>query len=358
MALSACAARPTEEAGRARALAQETRSFTDRGLHRLTAGMDPAMAALARRHDPVERRADPWGRVAGWTSYRIDTAPSLGFGTTFDDTARRINALRPFATLPIRPMRPFILTADAEDRARALTCLTQAVYFEAANESTEGQEAVAQIVLNRVRHPAYPNTVCGVVFQGSARRTGCQFSFTCDGSLAYAPEPTAWARARIVAERALDGFVLKAVGPATHYHADYVAPYWAPTLVKLKQIGAHIFYRWTGPWGEPGAFVDRYGGGEAHLTAAVLGGVDPRTQTLMFPGEAIAAPAPRSVTLDVGGESRTYQVAELAPGEIAPVQGLRPSRRKPTAEEIQRINAALAAFEGAPAPVEAEAPRP
>ncbi|MFN5901342.1 MAG: cell wall hydrolase, partial [Novosphingobium sp.] len=72
------------------------------------------------------------------------------------------------------------------DRSRALQCLAAAVYYEARSESDVGQRAVAQVVLNRVAHPSYPNTVCGVVYQGSERTTGCQFSFTCDGSLAKA----------------------------------------------------------------------------------------------------------------------------------------------------------------------------
>src|SRR5690606_18879319 len=141
-----------------------------------------------------------------------------------------------------------------------------AVYYEAAREPRLGQEAVAQIVLNRLRHPAYPRTVCGVVYEGSQRLSGCQFTFTCDGSLYFAPEPGLWERARVVAERALKGHVAAQVGTATHYHADYVAPYWAPTLYKIVQIGAHIFYRWTGPSGEPAAFTGRYRGGEKDLS--------------------------------------------------------------------------------------------
>jgi hypothetical protein len=127
------------------------------------------------------------------------------------------------------------------------------------------------VVLNRMRHPAFPKTVCGVVFQGADRKTGCQFTFTCDGALARKPDEAAWARARKVAEAALSGFVMKKVGNATHYHADYVAPYWSPTLVKVAVVGQHIFYRWTGGAGLPPAFGGRYGGGEmAGLRLATL----------------------------------------------------------------------------------------
>ncbi len=132
------------------------------------------------------------------------------------------------------------------DYGRALTCLTQAISYEAGNEAVAGQEGVAQVILNRVRHPAYPSTVCGVVYQGSERRTGCQFTFTCDGSLLRGRSAASLARAQIVAERVLAGQASALVGGATHYHADYVSPYWAPSLVQVARIGAHIFYRMPG----------------------------------------------------------------------------------------------------------------
>jgi spore germination cell wall hydrolase CwlJ-like protein len=310
--------------------------------------MDPAMRALALRHDPGLRRTDFWYRPEGWARLDIDRTPSLGFNATDPAVAEALNDLRPVADLPIRPMRPFVLKASREDRARALECLTQAVYYEAAREPEVGQEAVAQVVLNRVRHPAYPKSVCGVVYQGAARASGCQFTFTCDGSLRFAPEPARWRRARAVAERALDGHVDEKVGSATHYHADYVAPYWAPTLVKLAQVGQHIFYRWTGPWGEPAAFTGRYAGHEAVLTPAILGGVDARTQGEVLSPETQGVPARRTVTLAVAGEVRTYDVADpdAAGGVRTRVGGvLTPSRRKPTPEEIARINASLAEVE-------------
>src|SRR5690606_26226798 len=131
------------------------------------------------------------------------------------------------AEVRAEPARPFILeSAAAEDRGRALSCLTAAIYYEAGAESANGQRAVAQVVLNRLRHPNFPKTVCGVVFEGAERATGCQFTFTCDGSLARAPSAAGWKRAEAVAEAALDGFVDEAVGHATHYHAVYVVPYW------------------------------------------------------------------------------------------------------------------------------------
>lgn len=184
------------------------------------------------------------------------------------ETALEVNAQIPIAGGPNPSANPFLLArASAETRARALECLTSAVYYEAAQEPTNGQRGVAQVVLNRVRHPAFPNSVCGVVFEGSTRATGCQFTFTCDGSMALAPIAALWNRARKVAEAALAGYVYAPVGHATHYHANYVVPYWASSLTKTAVEGAHIFYRWQGGWGRPAAFGDRWSGLEG----------DPRT---------------------------------------------------------------------------------
>jgi spore germination cell wall hydrolase CwlJ-like protein len=138
---------------------------------------------------------------------------------------------------------------QAGARERAADCLAAAAWYEAGDDPT-GERAVIQVVLNRARHPAFQPTICGTVFQGSTRKTGCQFTFTCDGSLlARQPSATAWTRARAIALAALNGAVVPEVGLATHYHADYVVPYWRDSLVKLSQIGAHIFYNWPGYWG-------------------------------------------------------------------------------------------------------------
>lgn len=148
------------------------------------------------------------------------------------------------------------------DRSRALQCLTTAIYYEAGNEPEAGQRAVAQVVLNRVAHPAYPATVCGVVFEGSERSTGCQFSFTCDGSMRRKPVQAYWDRARRVAMAALSGEVYAPAGLATHYHTVFVSPYWAPSLHYLRTVGAHRFYRLQGAAGAPGSFDFAYLGGE------------------------------------------------------------------------------------------------
>lgn len=130
-------------------------------------------------------------------------------------------------------------------RRRAdLDCLTTAVYYEARGESPRGQAAVAQVVMNRVKHPAFPKSVCAVVFQGAGRK-GCQFSFACDGSMRKHREILAWNRARDVATRALAGAARAEVGAATHFHTTAVSPMWAPHMLRVANVGAHVFYKFA-----------------------------------------------------------------------------------------------------------------
>jgi len=124
----------------------------------------------------------------------------------------------------------------------ALDCMTRAIVYEAGFEPVEGQQAVAQVILNRLKLGTYPKTVCGVIYQGSERRTGCQFTFTCDGSLRRKVSDRVYLAARGVAQSALEGTLPDRVGSATHYHAYYVSPYWASSLARIGRIGAHIFY--------------------------------------------------------------------------------------------------------------------
>jgi spore germination cell wall hydrolase CwlJ-like protein len=217
------------------------------------------------------------------------------------DEARLVNASLPFSGTAIEAARPFHLTGYSSGGDRALQCMTQAVYYEAGFEPLEGRRAVAQVVLNRMRHPAYPNSVCGVIYQGSTA-PGCQFSFTCDGSLARPPARKAWDEAAAVAREALGGRVASAVGQATHYHTDYVAPYWAPRLSKIVQIGAHIFYRWPGNWGRRQAFTSAYAGEPAFsaspaATASLDAGAVPAAAASTLPED----PRDRRTISDVGG---------------------------------------------------------
>ncbi len=176
--------------------------------------------------------------------------------------AQQRNAAIPLSGLPLDHLAQFNLAGADGSYSTALRCMTQAVYYEAAVEPLQGRRAVAQVVLNRMRHPAYPNSICGVVYQGAERRTGCQFSFTCDGSLLRPPAAARWAEAAAVARTALGGYVEPSVGTATHYHADYVLPKWAFQLAKITQLGRHIFYRFNGNGGRSASFSDHYSGAE------------------------------------------------------------------------------------------------
>jgi len=329
--------------------------LSDKGLAAIARRMTPSQVALAERFDPSLRKAALYGLTPGWESLTLAGKPTLAFGETGLD-ALRLNAATPAAAGLLRAAQPFdFRPATAEDRRRAQRCLTQAIYYEAALEPTEGQEAVAQVILNRVRDPNYANTVCGVVFEGAERVTGCQFSFTCDGALSQAPVAWAWERARKVAEKALAGHVSQRVGTATHYHADYVHPWWAPTLNKLTQIGAHIFYRWKGVYGEPSAFRQTYSGREPLIDEARFARPRiqiPETTTVAEADAALALAAAngRSAmqTVEINGQTRVVGVTSLG------------GRRQATAQDIAAINQRLAAFEtpAAPAPTASAPPAP
>lgn len=222
------------------------------------------------------------------------------------DAARAWNDALPYSTDPVRPSAPvFASPTDIESYGRALDCLTTAIYYEAASETPAGQAAVAQVVLNRARHPAYPRTVCGVVFQGSERTTGCQFSFTCDGAMARTPSVAGWQRARAIAAAALNGHVATGVGTATHYHTDWVAPYWAPRLSKITKIGTHIFYRWNGAWGLPAAFRGVYAGAEPVIEK--MAGLS--TIAFETPVEVLDVSAPASLEFEAGAPVHTARLA-------------------------------------------------
>lgn len=251
-----------------------------------TLGLGGAMAAGAAWRAVVAHEAAPTA-IATAAGYEADdhfpgaaqlylaslpAPPALTPGTTGTVALPTIPV--PAASVAesgIVAARPFMLAGTGLDRSRALQCLADAIYYEAASEPDAGQRAVAQVVLNRVRHPAFPATVCGVVYQGS-ERGGCQFSFACDGSMARGRSRAAWARAANVAAAALAGYVYAPVGLATHYHTYAVTPAWNRTLVMTDMVGAHLFHRWKGYWGTAAAFDQRYRGGEPlpspHITLA------------------------------------------------------------------------------------------
>ena len=188
------------------------------------------------------------------------------------ETALAVNSKIPLASGPNPAASPFTLAnASGDARARALECLTSAIYYEAGQESSDGQRAVAQVVHKpgaAIRH--FPTASAASSTKAQREPPVIRFTFTCDGSMSRAPVPELWNRARKVAGEMLAGVVYAPAGHATHYHANYVVPYWASSLVKTTVEGAHIFYRWPGGWGQPAAFSDRWSGREGNPSALRL----------------------------------------------------------------------------------------
>ena len=251
------------------------------GLRRTAARAQRRMAVLWRAYPRETLGLGLFGIVAFSAVASISVTPSLSgpaqaappapppmiVQPLAPDQALKVNAEIPVASGPNPVAAPFVFKGNANARAQALNCLASAAYYEAGNQDADGERAVAQVVLNRVRHPAFPASICGVVYEGSTRTTGCQFTFTCDGSLNRRPDADGWRRAMQIAEEALAGAVYAPVGWATHYHADYVVPYWASSMAKNAVVGAHLFYRWSGGWGQPAVFSKTYGGHEPNAAA-------------------------------------------------------------------------------------------
>lgn len=219
---------------------------------------DATAAAVQVDPMPFERTGDSFPGSAFYY-LSADDAPAMPGGGIHSDAEGAPTLVDPLAGPVARAMR---IDNSGVDRSRALECLTAAIYYEAASESDQGQRAVAQVILNRVAHPSFPNTVCGVVYQGSERRTGCQFSFTCDGSLARVPSRFFWQRAMGVALAALSGYVERSVGLATHYHTIAVHPVWDAEMNRVTTIGAHVFFRWRSRAGDAANFRFAYAGNE------------------------------------------------------------------------------------------------
>lgn len=216
------------------------------------------------------------------------------------DAARTANSAVPLIAGALQTARPFELAGGPDMTVvnRAQQCLALAMYYEAGFEGRDGRAAVAQVVLNRMHHPAYPHDVCSVVFQRSVSNV-CQFTFACDGAMVRPRLPALWRQSLDEAAAALHGKVFAAVGMATHYHAEYVFPGWATRLEKVAVIGQHLFYRWPGGWGQRSAFTARYDGAEPALDALAA---------------PLAMPLPMPITVPP-------EVAARA-GEVAPIQSI------------------------------------
>ena len=224
--------------------------FSQAALNATGAG-DPGALAIARRLDPAAAsNLDLRQRQVATLKQRLDAGkpfaePKLQLASNPEPLVRASFTSPGLA-------QPFKLRG-ALDESRDLECLAQAVYYEARGEVADGQAAVAQVVLNRVRHPAFPKSICAVVFQG-ARTSGCQFSFACDGASHHPVDSLAWRRSEKVAQKALDGAVASDVGNATHFHVAGMSAGWSSSLMKVAQIGSHIFYRFGGHAGSARMF--------------------------------------------------------------------------------------------------------
>jgi hypothetical protein len=258
--------------------------FSESVLRSEADGMTPGGLRAARAHDPL-------------ASQTQDTAFEDGL------RGRKVAATGRFGS--------------ALNRTRELDCLTQAVYFEARGETVRGQAAVAQVVLNRVKHPAFPKTVCAVVFQGAASH-GCQFSFACDGSMRRAREAGAWDRARKIAARAMSGVVLADVGSATHFHTTGVAPAWGPRMLRVSQVGLHVFYRFN-----PNA-------------ARTLDAAPERAVFVNLPAQAMAPTAPLRIATAMVEKTIDATLATPAPQVAAPQ--VAPAPAKPVVADAPAAN--------------------
>jgi spore germination cell wall hydrolase CwlJ-like protein len=342
----------SEGAGRAAGLTTIAGSLSDAGLARYAADMDPAMLALARRHDPRPHQ-DYWGRVRGWEKLDLHRIPRLGDRDPDFDEARIINGFKAASPLAVEPSRPFVLTGAPSVRDQALHCLTQAVYFEAGFEPIEGQQAVAQTVINRVRHPGYPKSICGVIYEGAARGTGCQFSFTCDGSLAAGDQPGGLDQRR---DR-------RPPGPGRLRDEGRRRRHPLPRQLRLSVLGA-----------DPGQAAHR---GHAHLlsldrTVGHAGGVpgplfgrrdavgrhpDGRRSAHAGGRPARARWPPCGGGREPGSRGSGEPAKIVSPEGVVeilppmtgdPAAAMRGGRRLPTPEEIDKINKALGVLEAPP----------
>lgn len=189
------------------------------------------------------------GTAAGGIALRqfqqvASVAPEDGArGGLFDRKARGL-----FDRAPARPAAGPITQRQIDAMPRVTgdaqwACLAEAIYFEARGEPIAGQVAVAEVILNRVDAGNYPSSICGVVNQGTGRLHACQFSYTCDGLPEAVNNRAAWDTAGKIAQLLIDGAPRALTAAATHYHADYVNPYWAKVYPQTAKVGRHIFYK-------------------------------------------------------------------------------------------------------------------
>jgi spore germination cell wall hydrolase CwlJ-like protein len=222
---------------------------------------DAGLAVRTEAHTPALLDT-PWLRTVEYTLKR-DPDSSMSRYAMRDRDGAALETLASFRAAEIQRAE----TIDSE-----LMCMAQAVYYESAREPLEGQLAVAEVIANRMADHRYPDTACGVVFQGATRTTGCQFTFTCDGAMRVKPKGENWERAKRIAAHVLMNLNEERTGGATHYHATYVDPIWNSGLIQTNQVGLHIFYRF--PRGAEWASVERNFEARKQSTAMQLAALD------------------------------------------------------------------------------------
>lgn len=177
------------------------------------------------------------------TEARYEALLSFEKSESGADMAYWIDSAKDAVSHPI-PASTLDLSANLHTATEA-KCMAQAVYYEARSETRSGQRAVAEVILNRVKNKHFPNTVCEVVYEGSERSTGCQFTFTCDGSLETPPKGKAWDRSVKMADYMMSGGHTPLTNWATHYHTTDVNPVWSNSMRMTRQVGSHVFYRFA-----------------------------------------------------------------------------------------------------------------
>lgn len=183
----------------------------------------------------TQRENAKWATIAA--EFRAAEIKPIDFIADETPRLRDIADIETLSSLDVEHLR------WAENRASEHQCLAEAIYYEARSESRSGQLAVADVVKNRVKSKHYPNTICGVVYEGAHKPFACQFSFACDGSMDKTPKGKAWQRSQDIAQLSLTGFVPDLTKNSTHYHTVAINPDWADTLEFKATIGFHKFYR-------------------------------------------------------------------------------------------------------------------
>lgn len=212
-------------------------------LQKVAAGLCFALAPVAMPVSAVaQSAANPFGALLLRDRTAVETmAEDRIAALGILPSPRKVSA--PNEVLATKYSPKWLATLPKPRQDEESRCLTEALYFEARGETIKGQFAVAEVIMNRVENPRYPNSVCGVINQGTGRKYACQFTFTCDGRPEVINEPAMFARLGKVARAMIDGIDRPLTGGATHYHTSAVAPAWASRLTRTAKIGVHRFYR-------------------------------------------------------------------------------------------------------------------